>query len=148
MPPSTTELVASFRANGMKITPQRRLLCELIAGADDHPTVETLYHRAARSMPTISLKTVYTTLTELADLGLIKLTRLDTGSLRVDHEPAPHAHLLCSQCGHIVDHPLEAFPEPPAGALNAGFQIEEQVLVYRGRCANCRKAGISKLERM
>lgn len=132
-----TSLIESFRANGMKVTPQRRLLCSLVAEAHDHPTVETLYHRASSSMPTISLKTVYTTLTELSDLGAIKLAPLGVGGLRVDCNLAPHAHLVCNACGRVVDRPID--PDDPLPAVDeTGFQIEDQILVYRGRCAACR----------
>jgi len=132
-----TSLIESFKAQGMKITPQRRLLCTLVAEAHDHPTVETIYHRAIKSMPTISLKTVYTTLTELSDIGAIKLTTLGAGSLRVDRNVAPHAHLVCNGCGRVVDRPMEI--DKHASAVDeTGFEIEEQILVFRGRCALCR----------
>jgi len=133
-----SSLIESFRSNGMKVTPQRRLLCSLVAEAHDHPTVETLYHRAARSMPTISLKTVYSTLAELSDLGAIKLTTLGAGTLRVDRNTAPHAHLVCNECGRVIDRPLDPADPTPAAALETGFEIQEQILVYRGRCASCR----------
>jgi len=132
-----TGLIESFKAKGMKVTPQRRLLCALVAEADDHPTVETIYHRAVQSMPTISLKTVYSTLTELSDLGAIKLTTLGSGSLRVDRNVAPHAHLVCNRCGRVVDKPMDLGDRAPA-VDETGFEIEEQILVFRGRCAHCR----------
>src|SRR5690606_5808808 len=120
-----------------KVTPQRRLLCSLVAESHDHPTVETLYHRATRSMPTISLKTVYTTLTELSDLSAIKLTTLGTGSLRVDRKTTPHAHLECNKRGRVVDGTMDV-ADRTYEVLQTGFEIEEQILVYRGRCADCR----------
>src|SRR5690606_16859147 len=96
------DLIAAFRQNGMKITPQRRLLCSLVVDAYDHPTVEALHLRALTEMPTIALKTVYTTLTELAELGLIRLGARGTGSVRVDPDPAPHAHYVCRGCGSLL----------------------------------------------
>ena len=120
------DYLAAFRQKGMKITPQRRLLCSLVVEAHDHPTVETLHLRALKEMPTISLKTVYTTLTELADLGLIRLVALGTGSVRVDPDPTPHAHYVCRTCGSILDQPLE--PDTvtsPSMAEDLGFIVEE-----------------------
>jgi len=133
------ELIAAFRRHGMKITPQRQLLCTLLEEAHDHPTVEALYLRAMQEMPTISLKTVYTTLTELAELGMIRLVDLGTGSIRVDPDPSPHAHLVCRSCGRIVDRPLDLeFEVESALASDLGFVVEERDVIYRGRCAACR----------
>lgn len=141
------DLLAAFRQKGMKITPQRRLLCSLVVNAHDHPTVETLHLRALKEMPTISLKTVYTTLTELAELGLIRLVALGTGSIRVDPDPTPHAHYVCRGCGSIVDQPLE--PDAvasPSLAEDLGFIVEERDVIFRGRCASClaQDAGITR----
>lgn|SRR5690554_4197427 len=123
----------------MKVTPQRQLLCSLVVEADDHPTVETIHHRAAKHMPTISLKTVYATLAELAELGQIRLVSLGTGSARVDPNPAPHAHLVCRTCGGVIDQPLPRLDQvAPTRAEDLNFEIEEQEIVYRGRCAACR----------
>lgn len=139
------DLIAAFRRHGFKITPQRQLLCTLVQEAHDHPTVEALHGRALQEMPTISLKTVYTTLTELAELGLIRLVALGTGSVRVDPDPSPHAHLVCRACGRIADQPLD--PAADAGtvlASIAGFEVEERDVIYRGRCAACRSGETSE----
>jgi len=146
MPVPAADLITAFRARGMKITPQRQLLCSLIEEAHDHPTVETLHLRAMQKMPTISLKTVYTTLTELAEFGLIRLVPLGTGSLRVDPDPTPHAHLVCRDCGSIIDQPLEPHLAPaPAQAEDLGFIVEERDVIYRGRCAACAKKSAAQL---
>ena len=133
-------MLEELRRHGLKVTPQRHLLCTLVAEASDHPTVETVYARASERMGTISLKTVYTTLGELAELGCIRLVSLGSGGLRVDPDPSPHAHLVCRHCGRVVDQPLHH----DSGSLLAkahdlGFEVEEQDVIYRGRCAHCRR---------
>lgn len=131
------KFIDGLRQGGLKVTPQRRHLCTVIAQTHDHPTVEKIYQRAADQMPTLSLKTVYTTLTELADLGLIRLATLGTNTLRVDANPDPHAHLICRMCEKVIDHPLDFYPDSQA-AEALDFDIEEQEVIYRGRCAHCR----------
>lgn len=136
------DLIAAFRQKGMKITPQRQLLCSLVVDAHDHPTVEALHLRALQEMPTISLKTVYTTLTELAELGLIRLVALGTGSVRVDPDPTPHAHYICRDCGSILDQPLAPdLITATNQAEDLGFIVEERDVIFRGRCASCRNVG-------
>lgn len=135
---SVSDLVSVFRRNRMKITPQRQLLCSLIEGAADHPTVESIYQQAAKHMPTISLKTVYTTLTELADLGVIRLSNIGSGSLRVDPDPTPHAHLVCKTCGKVFDQPYSSLSDTLSLKIDhPGFTVEEQEVILRGRCQEC-----------
>lgn len=132
-------MLEEFRRHGMKVTPQRHLLCTLVAEASDHPTVETMYERATQRMATISLKTVYSTLSELAELGCIRLISVGTGGLRVDPDPSPHAHLVCRGCGQILDQPLhDDAGAALATAQDLGFVVEERDVIYRGRCAHCR----------
>ena len=66
---SPTELAEAFRAQGLKVTPQRQLLFALLEDNTSHPTADGLYARASAQMPGISLRTVYTTLTDLVDMG-------------------------------------------------------------------------------
>jgi len=61
-------LLDQFRQNGLKITPQRRVILELLAGDDSHPTAEQIYQRVLSIMPDVSRTTVYNTLRELSDL--------------------------------------------------------------------------------
>ena len=140
-------MLEEFRRRGMKVTPQRHLLCSLVAEASDHPTVEAVYARASERMATISLKTVYTTLGELAELGCIRLVSLGSGGLRVDPDPSPHAHLVCRHCGRVVDQPLhDESSSLLAKAQDLGFEIEEQDVIYRGRCVHCRRRDVGSEE--
>jgi Fe2+ or Zn2+ uptake regulation protein len=66
------ELVARFREQGYKVTPQRQLIFRLLNGNTAHPTAETLYEVAAEQMPGISLRTVYQTLSELSAMGEVQ----------------------------------------------------------------------------
>ena len=86
-------------------------------------------------MPGVSLSTVYKTLHELASLGLLRELELP-GSMRFDPDTAEHAHLLCEECGSVIDVPMPAgFP----GALDlpAGVRIGKVEITLHGRCANC-----------
>lgn len=133
-------LIESLRSHGLKVTPQRHLICQLIAQAGgEHPSAEMLYEQAAQVMPTLSLKTVYTTVSELAQIGVVRLTRLGTENLRVDTEMAPHAHAVCVQCGRLSDLPID--PDALASLWSAAgddsFRIDGCEIIYRGRCAAC-----------
>ena len=71
------ELTGRFRAEGLRVTPQRQAIFRLLQHNAEHPTVEALYESARAEMPTISLKTVYQTVHDLEAMGEVQL--LDVG---------------------------------------------------------------------
>ena len=78
------QLTVMFRDHGLRVTPQRQAIFSLLHGDDTHPTVESLFDRARRDIPAISLKTVYQTVHDLEALGEVRVLDLGTGSVRVD----------------------------------------------------------------
>lgn len=133
-------LIEALRSHGLKVTPQRHLICRLIAKAHgEHPSAEMLYERAVRVMPTLSLKTVYTTVGELAQIGVVRLARFGTEHLRVDTHMTPHAHAVCERCGRLKDMPIhpDALSALWAAADDDTFQIDGCEIVYRGQCEEC-----------
>ena len=89
------QLTELFRHQGLRVTPQRQAIFGLLHGDDRHPTVESLYEAARDRMPTISLKTVYQTVNDLAAMGEVVLLDLGTGTYRVDPnvEDEHHHHI-------------------------------------------------------
>jgi len=75
---STSELIDRLRRGGLRVTPQRQRIFEILAASTTHPTAEAVYAAVRHDMPTISLKTVYETLKELVELGEIQ--QFDLGS--------------------------------------------------------------------
>ena len=137
---SPTELAAAFRAQGLKVTPQRQLLFTLLEGDTTHPTAEGLYARASTHMPGISLRTVYTTLTDLVAMGELRAVGLGSGATRFDPNTDDHHHGVCDTCGAIIDvyvHGSEALVVDGEGE----FAPASASIVFRGTCASCSVAG-------
>ncbi|MDH4171160.1 MAG: transcriptional repressor, partial [Acidimicrobiia bacterium] len=54
---SPAELTEVFRAQGLKVTPQRLAVFEALLADADHPTAEAVYERVVSALPTVSLRT-------------------------------------------------------------------------------------------
>jgi Fur family transcriptional regulator, stress-responsive regulator len=138
---SPEELSALFRAQGRKITAQRQCIFRVLHGDVSHPTAESIHAAAKAHMETISLKTVYQTLHELAAMGEIAALDLGTGMTRFDpNVDGVHHHLVCRGCGKVRDlHADFSAVTVPSGA-DEGFDVGEAEVVFRGHCGECRRA--------
>lgn len=132
------ELTVAFRARGLKVTPQRQCIFRILHGASEHPTAEWVFEQASAELPTISLRTVYQTLNDLAQMGEIQSLELGTGSSRFDPTVEPHHHLVCDGCGQV--HDVHArYPGVVVSDEDAhGFTVTSTEIVFRGLCARCR----------
>jgi Fe2+ or Zn2+ uptake regulation protein len=136
---SVEALVELFRQQGLKITPQRRIIFELLAQDASHPTAEEIYQRVLSAMPDVSRTTVYNTLRELVALGeLAEVEDLGREGIRYDTRTHNHHHLFCVNCHTLIDvsrefHDLELSPEE-----TAGYQIVKRQVTFYGYCPDCR----------
>jgi len=128
-----------LRARGLRVTPQRALVFRLIRelGAE-HPSAESVHVRATREMSSLSLRTVYTILGELEDLGAIRSLDVGTGSKRFCINPRRHHHLVCRRCGRIADVSVDVGPLEVPPDQRRGFLVTDHEVVFRGLCAACR----------
>jgi Fe2+ or Zn2+ uptake regulation protein len=139
------ELTARFREEGLRVTPQRQCLFRLLSGNGQHPTVDALYDAARAEMPTISLKTVYQTVNDLAAMGEVSLLDLGTGSLRVDpNVETSHQHLVCSTCGMVRDIPIGLAPPRLPARYRRRFSVDSVEVIFRGRCDECERTSASR----
>lgn len=91
------------REAGLKITHQRLEIFRELAASKDHPSVETIYKRLAKKLPTISLDTVYRTLNTLEKQGVVSRVDTTESQARFEAEMSPHHHIICNNCGTITD---------------------------------------------
>jgi Fe2+ or Zn2+ uptake regulation protein len=136
---STVELIEHFRAQGLKVTPQRELVFRLLENNTGHPTADSVYAAAAATMPTISLKTVYQVLNDLRELGEIQTIEVGTGAIRFDPNTGEHHHLVCRSCGLVRDIDVDASELSVPRARRLGYTIEAVEVTFRGVCADCRR---------
>ncbi len=134
------KVVGTLRQHGYKVTPQRRVVIRAIASTQDHLTPAAIYERVHRERPDIGLVTVYRTLEILAGLKLICVLYAG-GSCRSYTVSAPghHHHLICSNCGVVVDFACDLGEVQQELSQESGFRIDSHVLEFSGLCQACRK---------
>ncbi len=131
------ELTDLFRVRGLKVTPQREAVFRALDGSQVHPTAESVHRVVTAEMPTVSLRTVYQVLNDLAAMGEVRHLDLGTGSSRFDPNVDAHHHLVCTSCGKVRDLVVD-FPgvHVPPGT-EQGFTVDSAEVVFRGRCDEC-----------
>jgi Fe2+ or Zn2+ uptake regulation protein len=135
---SPEELSALFRARGLKVTPQRQCIFTLLTGDESHPTADAVFAAAATVMPSISLKTVYQTLNDLAAMGEIAQLDLGTGASRFDPNVEDrHHHLVCESCGKVRDLHADFGDLEVPPVARQGFRLGSPDITFRGLCSDC-----------
>lgn len=131
-----------LRRHGYKVTPQRRTVIGAIIDSQEHLTPAAIHERVSREHPSVGLVTIYRTIEILAQLGLICEMHAG-GNCRsyLMRRPAEHHHhLICSDCGKVVD-----FTDCDLGELEkrlaaeTKFKINSHLLEFLGQCRQCLK---------
>ncbi|MFF2777263.1 Fur family transcriptional regulator [Streptomyces sp. NPDC058052] len=134
-----SDLLERLRARGWRMTSQRRVVAEVLAGEHVHLTADEVHARAVERLPEIARATVYNTLGELVSLGEVVELSTDGRAKRYDPNARhPHQHLVCTECGTIRDvrptgDPLAVLPD----SERYGFTVSKVDVTYRGRCPSC-----------
>jgi len=135
---SVDNLIKLFRQNGLKITPQRRVIVELLAEDDSHPTADEIYQRVLSVMPEVSRTTVYNTLRELVALDELTVVEdLSESGMRYDTNSSNHHHLFCMRCHALIDisRDFAGVELPPEET--AGYRIVKSQVTFYGVCPDC-----------
>ena len=130
-------LTEQLGATGLRLTPQRQQVYDVLLHKRDHPTAEEVFIRAKKAMPEISHATVYNCLDALVKCGLARQVTVDRGATRFCPNMVEHGHFHCSVCGVIYDMALPN--ELPGVTLPRGFKPQRYEVAVHGLCADCAK---------
>jgi len=118
-----------------RLTPQRVAILDYLDGNKSHPSAEDIYRAVAKRFPTMSLATVYNTLSALERRGqLLKLT-IDPSKARYDPNTFPHHHLICNLCKTIADVDTRYRLTLP----DTDFEVTGSHVEFYGICPKCGK---------
>jgi Fur family ferric uptake transcriptional regulator len=138
-PVDWSEVRAQLRASGLRWTPQRRTLVEVLSRTDGHVTGAELIERCRAVDPTTIPSTVYRTLDVLEGLGLVRHSHGANGREEFHVMPGvSHGHLHCRSCGTTWELPAnETSAIVHALRRSRGFSVDLSHLSIGGECAGC-----------
>lgn len=124
-----------LRDAGLRVTPQRASLVTLLSETDDHPSVDDLYEKARKLDDTVSVATVYRTMSVLENAGLVRKLVMDDAPARYEMMPhTDHDHLVDIDSGDLVEIPGTEIAELMGRvAAELGYQIVSHHTVIRAR---------------
>jgi Fe2+ or Zn2+ uptake regulation protein len=129
-----------LRAAQKRITPQRRLVLDILAESSGHLDAYDIYEKGRRQDVSLSLSTVYRTLNVLKATGVVHELHLDEEHHHYElGNKDEHAHLVCLECGQVIEVDSQSFAAVAKATAKAyGFQIATAQVELTGYCANCR----------
>src|SRR5512133_325884 len=131
---STSDAGALLRELGLRSTPQRRaILRAFSSGPADHLSADEVHARASQELPDLGRGTVYSTLAEFTEVGL--LSAFGTSEpVRYETHTEPHDHFRCRLCQRLFDLGTLTAAEQ---AVPRGFTLERTETRAEGICADC-----------
>ncbi len=129
-----TELEQRCIDAGLKMTAPRKVILKVLTDATDHPSVETVYERAKTIDNTISIATVYRTLSLLDELELVTRHEFNESFSRYEINMEHHHHLIDLDSGAVYEfqnEDLEKLKKKIAEEM--GFELVDHTLELYGR---------------
>jgi Fur family iron response transcriptional regulator len=118
--PTRPEIRARLRQAGLRPTRQRMSLAELLFGRGNrHLSAENLHEEAMVHRVPVSLATVYNTLHQFTEAGLLREVAVDGSKTYFDTNTSDHHHFFVEDDNEVIDIPVgvdvSRLPEPPPG---------------------------------
>jgi Fur family ferric uptake transcriptional regulator len=127
------------------MTRQRRLVLEELRKLKNHPSAEYLFGIVRKTMPNISLGTVYRNLDVLVNSGMVLKLELAGGQSRYDGDVSPHYHVRCRRCGAVGDLPEAAvMGVSNPRVLESSYIVTGWRMEFDGICPLCQCAQVAQ----
>ena len=145
VPQPPLERFAQFlQSHGKRVTKQRRMIVEQVFSHHDHFDADELmdHLREAIERREVSRPTVYRTLSELTEAGLVrKMTLAGRSVYEHDYGYPRHDHLHCQVCNTLIEFQCEDLDRiSQIVAREHNFEISSHRMFVTGICVNCRKS--------
>lgn len=123
-----------LRRAGLRPTRQRVVLADLLfAQGDRHLTAEELHEEAVKVGVPCSLATVYNTLHQFTEAGLLRVLSLETAKTYFDTNVSDHHHFVVEGCNSVLDIPVGNITVTDLPEVPEGMEITHVDVVIRVR---------------
>ncbi|OGO20385.1 MAG: transcriptional repressor [Chloroflexi bacterium RBG_16_50_11] len=131
--------VYTLKKQGLKLTPQRMLIVDVIHDTQAHLTAEEIIGSVQSRMPGVNKSTIYRTLELLEKAGCVYKSELDSGFVYHHAEEGHHHHLVCSRCGKTINCAENLFaPVERIIMEKYKFLADFKHVIIHGICGECR----------
>ena len=132
--PNPAALAQKLADSGLRSTPQREVVYDVLLKRRDHPTADEVFTRVKPELPGISLATVYNCLETLVQCDLVKAVNFEREPTRYCPNLLPHAHFHDEATGatHDIELPGNLLEEIKA-VLPAGYAADAIEITFRGK---------------
>lgn len=133
-----TKLLKRLVDNGLKVTPQRRIILDILKDNHKRLTAEEIADEIKKVHPSVSVATVYRNLNLMVDINLLCRVNLHNGPARYQINQGHNHQLVCMECGDAIDLGIC----PMQGKVNQiveeiGFKVDDHYFEIRGICKDC-----------
>jgi Fur family ferric uptake transcriptional regulator len=133
------QIYGAIRAAGGRLTGPTRAVVGVLVDSDRHLTADDLIAEIDRTYPGIAPSTIYRVLMRLDELGIVEHVHSGTSPAFYHLRERGHAHLVCNECGRIIDIPDSMFSQLAETVERAyDFTVEPRHAAILGLCAACR----------
>ena len=131
---NSPDFTASLRAAGLRPTRQRVALARILfESGHRHVTAEGLHAEVKASRMPVSLATVYNTLNQFRDAGLLREVVVSPGRSYFDTNTGDHHHFFVETDGELHDFPSDPVPVAGLPALPSGTSLSRVDVIVRVR---------------
>jgi Fur family ferric uptake transcriptional regulator len=132
------DILELIRARGGRVTAAKRAVVTVLARSEEHLTADDLIERVTANSPSTAPSTVYRVLQQLEDIGAVEHVHAGREPAFYHLREIGHPHLVCNDCGAIIDVPDRLLAPLRAEALrHYGFVVDTHHAAILGRCATC-----------
>ncbi len=122
---------------GLQVTAQRLAVYKAVSSTP-HGMADEIYQAVRDELGVISKQAVYDALKAMAEHGIVRKIQPAGSPARYEHRVDNHHHLVCRECGSMVDVNCAVGEAPCLTAEHDhGYSIDEAEVTYWGVCPSC-----------
>ena len=130
-------MTATAKTKMVRYSETRDIIYNYLYDTKAHPSAEMIYNDLKIVLPKLSLKTIYTNLRFFEEHGKVVRVANVNGSDRYDANCEEHVHLVCDECGAVID-VMDADIRKAKKACQVGqAKIKSIQIVLHGTCETC-----------